>query len=70
MKLAEWEQNSKHAVLRQGELDPCCTAWDPRDPTLAQLWGLDDYFVSAVVAGTVWLCPRTIPPSSDEEAAD
>jgi hypothetical protein len=62
MTLAEWAEQSEYRVGEHG-----AARWVPdvaTDRALAirsQLWDLDDYRVSSVSGGTIWLMPRTGP---------
>ena len=54
--LAEWAKTSKYAVRRH----PSGAWWYPDTDPLGSsgLWKLDDYVVSSVTGGSIWLVPR------------
>jgi hypothetical protein len=58
MTLSEWLERAPVAMLRPGAIPDALP-----DDMRRQLWRLEDYVVSSVAAGTIWLVPRPSCPS-------
>jgi hypothetical protein len=57
MTLAEWSEWADVPVRVKGEARLVADA-ETRGMCRTSLWHLDDYLVSSVSAGTIWLTPR------------
>lgn len=60
MTLREWADtnNVNPRVFDKPGYDRLMTVIDRSYPNRADLWHLDDYVVTSVQAGTIWLAPR------------
>lgn len=58
MKLADWLKAHTHNPVSDSRHEPAIGIADFIGPTRMQLWGLEDYRVTTVSGGTIWLMPK------------